>query len=82
MSMFGQQPALMSDRGIILSAGVANAQISGSGIRDMMLEADEERFGATRALHACRTAEGCWHTFFVQSECCFNLPLMPWRDAL
>ncbi len=33
-------------------AAVANAGISGSDIRDMMLEAVEKRFGATRAPHA------------------------------
>lgn len=33
-------------------AAVANAGISGSDIRDMMLEAVERRFGATSAPHA------------------------------
>jgi putative transposase len=40
------------DREIIAWAAVANAGISGSDVRDMMLEAVEKRFGATRAPHA------------------------------
>lgn len=40
------------DREIIAWAAVANAGISGSDIRDMMLEAVEKRFCATRAPHA------------------------------
>nr|WP_100248109.1 MULTISPECIES: IS3 family transposase [Rhizobium] len=39
------------DREIISWAAVANAGISGSDIRDMMLEAVEKRFGATSAPH-------------------------------
>jgi hypothetical protein len=34
------------DREIIASAGVCGAGISGSDVRDMMLEAVERRFGA------------------------------------
>lgn len=41
-----------SDREIIAWTAVANAGISGSDVRDMMLEAVENRFGATRAPHA------------------------------
>ncbi len=42
-----------SDREIISWATVANAgRISGSDVRDMMLEAVEKRFAATRARHA------------------------------
>ncbi|MBD9498555.1 IS3 family transposase (plasmid) [Ensifer adhaerens] len=40
------------DREIISWAAVANAGISGSDVRDMMLEAVEKRFGGTRAPHA------------------------------
>jgi putative transposase len=40
------------DREIIAWTAVANAGLSGSDIRDMMLEAVEKRFGATRAPHA------------------------------
>ncbi|WP_312409780.1 IS3 family transposase [Shinella sp.] len=40
------------DREIISWAAVANAGISGSDIRDMMLEAIEKRFGTTSAPHA------------------------------
>jgi len=40
------------DRKIISWTAVANAGISGSDIRDTMLEAVEKRFGATRAAHA------------------------------
>lgn len=40
------------DREIIAWMAVANAGISGSDVRDMMLEAVEKRFGATRALQA------------------------------
>ncbi|OJT99156.1 MAG: transposase [Rhizobium sp. 63-7] len=40
------------DREIISWAAVANAGISGSDIRDMMLEAVEKRFGTTNAPHA------------------------------
>jgi putative transposase len=40
------------DREIIAWTAVANAGISGSDVRDMMLEAVEKRFGATRASHA------------------------------
>ncbi|WP_093041612.1 IS3 family transposase, partial [Rhizobium tibeticum] len=40
------------DREIISWAAVANAGISGSDVRDMMLEAVEKRFGATSAPHA------------------------------
>lgn len=40
------------DREIISWAAVANAGLSGSDIRDMMLEAVEKRFGATSAPHA------------------------------
>ena len=40
------------DREIISWAAVANAGISGSDVRDMMLEAVEKRFGRTRAPHA------------------------------
>ncbi len=40
------------DREIIAWTAVANAGISGSDVRDMMLEAVEKRFHATRAPHA------------------------------
>ena len=40
------------DREIIAWTAVANAGISGSDVRDMMLEAVEKRFAATRAPHA------------------------------
>jgi len=40
------------DREIIAWTAVANAGISGSDVRDMMLEAVEKRFTATRAPHA------------------------------
>ncbi|PYE34256.1 hypothetical protein C8J35_106290 [Rhizobium sp. PP-F2F-G38] len=40
------------DHEIIAWTAVANAGISGSDVRDMMLEAVEKRFRATRALHA------------------------------
>ena len=40
------------DREIIAWPAVANAGISGSDVRDMMLEAVEKRFAATRAPHA------------------------------
>nr|CAD6437961.1 IS426 transposase [Rhizobium sp. Q54] len=40
------------DREIIAWTAVANAGISGSDVRDMMLEAVEKRFVATRAPHA------------------------------
>ncbi len=40
------------DREIIAWTAVANAGISGSDVRDMMLEAVEKRFSATRAPHA------------------------------
>ncbi len=40
------------DREIIARTAVANAGISGSDVRDMMLEAVEKRFRATRAPHA------------------------------
>ncbi|MFB9794941.1 IS3 family transposase [Shinella granuli] len=40
------------DREIIAWTAVANAGISGSDVRDMMLEAVEKRFGTTRAPHA------------------------------
>lgn len=40
------------DREIISWAAVANAGISGSDVRDMMLEAVEKRFGRTHAPHA------------------------------
>ena len=40
------------DREIIAWAAVANVGISGSDVRDMMLEAVEKRFGATRAPQA------------------------------
>lgn len=40
------------DREIISWAAVANARISGSDVRDMMPEAVEKRFRATRAPHA------------------------------
>jgi len=40
------------DREIIAWGAVANAGISGSDVRDMMLEAVEKRFAATRAPHA------------------------------
>ncbi|OHV78845.1 DDE-type integrase/transposase/recombinase, partial [Rhizobium sp. LCM 4573] len=40
------------DREIIAWAAVANAGISGSDVRDMMLEAVEKRFGVARAPHA------------------------------
>lgn len=39
------------DREIISWAAVANAGISGSDVRDMMLKAVEKRFGGTRAPH-------------------------------
>jgi transposase InsO family protein len=39
------------DREIIAWTAVANAGISGSDVRDMMLEAVEKRFTATRAPH-------------------------------
>ena len=39
------------DREIIAWRAVANAGISGSDVRDMMLEAVEKRFGACRAPH-------------------------------
>lgn len=39
------------DREIIAQAAVCNAGISGSDVRDMMLEAVEQRFAATRAPH-------------------------------
>lgn len=39
------------DREIISWAAVANAGISGSDVRDMMLEGVEKRFGGTRAPH-------------------------------
>lgn len=39
-------------REIIAWTAVANAGISGSDVRDMMLEAVEKRFHATRAPHA------------------------------
>lgn len=37
------------DRGIIAWRAVANARISGSDVRDIMLEAVETRFGTMRA---------------------------------
>ncbi len=40
------------DREIIAWTAVANAGISGSDVRDMMLEAFEKRFAATRTPHA------------------------------
>jgi len=40
------------DREIIAWTAVANAGISGSDVRDMMLEAVEKRFAAIRAPHA------------------------------
>lgn len=40
------------DREIITWTAVANAGISGADVRDMMLEAVEKRFGATRAPQA------------------------------
>ena len=40
------------DREIIAWAAVSAAGISGSDVRDMMLEAVEKRFGSTRASHA------------------------------
>lgn len=40
------------DREIIAWTAVANAGVSGSDVRDMMLEAVEKRFGATRAPQA------------------------------
>lgn len=40
------------DREIIAWTAVANAGVSGSDVRDMMLEAVEKRFHATRAPHA------------------------------
>jgi len=40
------------DREIIAWTAVANAGISGSDVRDMMLEAVEKRFAATRTPHA------------------------------
>jgi putative transposase len=40
------------DREVIAWTAVANAGISGSDVRDMMLEAVEKRFGATRAPQA------------------------------
>jgi putative transposase len=39
------------DREIIASAAISGAGISGSDVRDMMLEAVEKRFGTTRASH-------------------------------
>ena len=39
------------DREIIARTAVSGAGISGSDVRDMMLEAVEKRFGSTRAPH-------------------------------
>ena len=41
----------VQDRGIISRCAVANAGISGSDVRDMMLAAVEARFGGHRAPH-------------------------------
>jgi transposase InsO family protein len=46
------------DREIIAWTAVANAGISGSDVRDMMLEAVEKLFSAIRAPHANRASLG------------------------
>lgn len=51
---------------IISCTAVANAGISGSDVRDMMLEAVEKRFSATRAPHAIEHLSGNGSAYTAQ----------------
>ena len=56
------------DREIIAWHAVADAGISGSMVRDMMLEAVESRFAALQAPHAARMADRQWQRLHGQGD--------------